>query len=125
MPIVAAASALLAGLAIGWFLHAAHSRTEPALYHQLTFRRGTIRSARFTPNGQSVVYGAAWEGKPTELFITSPESPQSRSLERHGDELMSISSTGDIALLTNVHRHRDLHPGGNAGSDAHQRRRPS
>ncbi len=100
--IVAAASALLAGLAIGWFLHAAHSRTEPALYHQLSFRRGTIRSARFTPNGQSVVYGAAWEGKPTELFITSPESPQSRSLQRHGDELMSISSTGDIALLTNV-----------------------
>ncbi len=68
----------------------------------MTFRRGTIRSARFTPNGQSVVYGAAWEGKPTELFITSPESPQSRSLQRHGDELMSISSTGDIALLTNV-----------------------
>jgi Tol biopolymer transport system component/predicted Ser/Thr protein kinase len=100
--ILAAASALLAGLAIGWFLHAAQSRTVPPIYHQLTFRRGTVRSARFTPNGQSVVYGAAWEGKPTELFITSPESPQSRSLERHGDELMSISSTGDIALLTNV-----------------------
>jgi eukaryotic-like serine/threonine-protein kinase len=100
--LVAAASALLAGLAIGWFLHAAQSRTVPPLYHQLTFRRGTIRSARFTPNGQSVVYGAAWEGKPTELFITSPESPQSRSLERHGEEIMSISSTGEIALLTNV-----------------------
>jgi Tol biopolymer transport system component len=68
----------------------------------LTFRRGTVRSARFTPNGQSVVYGAAWEGKPTELFITSPESPQSRSLQRRGEELMSISSTSDIALLTNV-----------------------
>jgi eukaryotic-like serine/threonine-protein kinase len=100
--IVAAASALLAGLVLGWFLHAAHSRTEPAIFHQLTFRRGTVRSGRFTPNGQSVVYGAAWEGKPTELFITSPESPQSRSLERHGEELMSISSTGDMALLTNV-----------------------
>src|SRR3984885_14588644 len=100
--IVAAATALLAGLAIGWFLHAAHSRTEPAIYQQLTFRRGSVRSARFTPNGQSVVYGAAWEGKPPELFITSPESPQSRSLDRHGEELMSISSTGDIALLTNV-----------------------
>jgi len=100
--IAAAGTGLLAGLALGWVLHALHSRTEPAIYHQLTFRRGTVRSARFTPNGQSVVYGAAWEGKPTELFITSPESPQSRSLERQGDELMSISSTGDIALLTNV-----------------------
>jgi eukaryotic-like serine/threonine-protein kinase len=100
--IVAAASALLAGLAIGWFLHAAVSRTVAPIYHQLTFRRGKVRSARFTPNGQSVVYGAAWEGKPPELFITSPESPQSRSLERHGEELMSISSSGEIALLTNV-----------------------
>jgi eukaryotic-like serine/threonine-protein kinase len=100
--IAAAAAALLAGLALGWFLHAANSRTELPIYRQLTFRRGTVRSARFTPNGQSVVYGGAWEGKPTELFITSPESPQSRSLQRHGEELMSISSTGDIALLTNV-----------------------
>jgi serine/threonine protein kinase/dipeptidyl aminopeptidase/acylaminoacyl peptidase len=100
--IAAAGAALLAGLAVGWFLHAANSRTELPVYRQLTFRRGTVRSARFTPNGQSVVYGAAWEGKPTELFITSPESPQSRSLQRHGEELMSISSTGDIALLTNV-----------------------
>ncbi len=100
--IAAAAVALLAGLALGWFLHAANSHTELPVYRQLTFRRGTVRSARFTPNGQSVVYGAAWEGKPTELFITSPESPQSRSLQRHGEELMSISSTSDIALLTNV-----------------------
>ena len=98
----AAAAALVAGVAVGWFLHAAHTRTVPPVYHQLTFRRGTVRSARFTPNGQAVVYGAAWEGKATELFITSPESPQSRSLDRHGEELMSISSTGDLALLTNV-----------------------
>ena len=98
----AIAAALIAGAAIGWFVSAARSHTTPPLYHQLTFRRGTIRSARFTPNGQSVVYGAAWEGKPTELFITSPESPQSRSLDRHGEELMSISSAGDIALLTSV-----------------------
>ena len=100
--IAAAGAALLAGLVLGWFLHASQSRTVPPTYQQLTFRRGAVRSARFTPNGQSVVYAAAWEGKPTELFITSPESPQSRSLERHGEELMSISSTGDIALLTNV-----------------------
>jgi serine/threonine protein kinase len=100
--LLAITAALIAGAAIGWFVHAARSHVTPPLYHQLTFRRGTIRSARFTPNGQSVVYGAAWEGKPTELFITSPESPQSRSLDRHGEELMSISSTGDIALLTSV-----------------------
>ena len=101
--VVAVGAALLAGLVLGWFLHASQSHTVPPIYHQLTFRRGAIRgSARFPPNGQSVVYGAAWEGKPDGLFITSPESPQSRCLERHGEELMSISSIGDIALLTGV-----------------------
>lgn len=90
---------LLGGSAAGWLLSASRHSNSQAVYHQLTFRRGTIRSARFTPNGQSVVYGASWEGKPTELFITSPESPQSRSLGRTGDEIMSISPSGEIALL--------------------------
>ena len=67
-------------------------------YHQLTFRRGTIRSAHFTPNGQSVVYGASWEGSPIDLFITSPESPQSRSLNLGGSALLAISSTGEMAV---------------------------
>jgi eukaryotic-like serine/threonine-protein kinase len=100
--LAAIAAALAAGAAIGWFVSAARNKVVPPIYQQLTFRRGTVRSARFTPNGQSVIYGAAWEGKPTELFITSPESPQSRSLDRHGEELMGISSTGDIGLLTSV-----------------------
>lgn len=103
--VLAAASAaiLAAGALLGWFLHPQSKQAAPAVYQQLTFRRGTVRSARFTPNGQSMIYGAAWEGKPTELFITSPESPQSRSLDLHGEELMSISSAGDVALLVNVH----------------------
>ena len=100
---IAATGALAAGAVIGWFLHTAPKSSPPPVYQQLTFRRGTVRSARFTPNGQSMIYGAAWEGNPTELFITSPESPQSRSLELHGEELMSISSGGDVALLVNVH----------------------
>jgi Tol biopolymer transport system component len=100
---MAATGAIIAGAVIGWFLHMAPKSLPPPLYQQLTFRRGTVRSARFTPNGQSMIYGAAWEGNPTELFITSPESPQSRSLELHGVELMSISSGGDVALLVNVH----------------------
>jgi len=99
LPWLVALATLLIGSTAGWYLSASRSSNSQAVYHQLTFRRGTIRSARFTPNGQSVVYGASWEGKPTELFITSPESPQSRSLGRTGDEIMSISPSGEIALL--------------------------
>jgi len=73
-------AALIVGIAAGWLLRGKLTVVEQPSYHQLTFRRGTIRSALFTPNGQSVVYGASWEGSPSDLFITGPESPQSRSL---------------------------------------------
>ena len=93
-----ACAVLILGAAAGWFLRADWMPMSQPLYHQLTFRRGTIRSAHFTPNGQSVVYGASWEGSPTDLFITSPESPQSRSLNLSGAALLAISSSGEIAV---------------------------
>ncbi|HKN16600.1 MAG TPA: protein kinase [Candidatus Sulfotelmatobacter sp.] len=93
-----ACAALVLGAGAGWFLHASWMPMSQPLYHQLTFRRGTIRSAHFTPNGQSVVYGASWEGSAIDLFITSPESPQSRSLNLAGAALLAISSSGEIAV---------------------------
>jgi eukaryotic-like serine/threonine-protein kinase len=93
-----ACAALILGAGAGWFLRASWMPMSQPLYHQLTFRRGTIRSAHFTPNGQSVVYGASWEGSPIDLFITSPESPQSRSLNLGGAALLAISSSGEIAV---------------------------
>jgi eukaryotic-like serine/threonine-protein kinase len=93
-----ACAALVLGAGAGWFVRASWMPVSQPLYHQLTFRRGTIRSAHFTPNGQSVVYGASWEGSPIDLFITSPESPQSRSLNLAGAALLAISSTGEMAV---------------------------
>ena len=90
--------ALFLGVGAGWFLRAGWMPASQPSYHQLTFRRGTIRSAHFTPNGQSVVYGASWEGSPIDLFITSPESPQSRSLNLGGAALLAISSSGEMAI---------------------------
>jgi Tol biopolymer transport system component len=72
--------------------------TEPPVYHLLTYRRGTIRMARFAPDGQTIVYSAAWEGKPFDIFTTRVGSPESRSLGVTGAEILAISSTGEIAL---------------------------
>jgi Tol biopolymer transport system component len=71
----------------------------PAIYSQLTFRQGRIFSARFTPDGETVVYGAAWEGSQTELFLARPGSPESRALGLQSAEILSISSTGEMAVL--------------------------
>jgi len=92
---------LVLGAAAGWFLRGTWVPALQPSYHQLTFRRGTIRSAFFTPNGQSVVYGASWEGSPIDLFITSPESPQSRSLSLQGAALLAMSSSGEMAVSLN------------------------
>src|SRR6266481_5786986 len=84
--------------AAGWYFGSRGSQTPLPVYRQLTFRRGTIRSARFAPDGQTIVYSAAWEGNRVEVFTTRPESPQSRSLGLGGAEILAISSTGEMAV---------------------------
>ena len=57
-----------------------------------------MRSARFTPDGKTVIYSAAWEGSHWRLFSTRPESPQSREMDPPGADVLAISSTGEMAL---------------------------
>jgi len=72
---------------------------SPPTYQQLTFRGGTIRQARFAPDGKTIMYSAAWEGNPVELFTTRPESPESRPFGLNGAEVLSFSVNGEMAVL--------------------------
>ncbi|HEV2495552.1 MAG TPA: protein kinase [Terriglobia bacterium] len=98
---------LAAGLAIGTLvLHRSPAPAALPMYHPLSFRRGIVRSARFAPDGQTVVYSAAWEGTPLQLFTTRPESPESQALEPAGAEVLSISRNGELALSLKSHESR-------------------
>ena len=96
--------ALAAGLAIGAFLPAALRRpASPACYTQLTFRRGAILSARFAHDGQTVVYSAAWDGQPAQVFATRIEMDNestSRGPRPLGLEgvVLSVSSQDEVAV---------------------------
>ena len=79
------------------------SSISPPTYHQLTFRGGTIRMARFAPDGKNIVYSAAWEGNPIELLVTRPDSPESCPFGLSKAEVLSISSEGEMAVLLNSH----------------------
>ena len=92
------AAALVVGLLAGALLFRRTGQAELPTYHPLAFRRGIVRSARFTPDGKTVIYSAAWEGKPLALFSARPESPQSRELDPPGADVLAISSTGEMAL---------------------------
>ena len=64
----------------------------------MTFRRGNLLSARFAPDGQTVVYSAAWEGKPAELFSVRTDSMESRPLGIERADVVSVSSQGELAV---------------------------
>jgi eukaryotic-like serine/threonine-protein kinase len=94
-------AALLLALALpGAFLLGRHSggRRLPS-FQQLSFRRGYVWSARFAPDGQTVIYSALWENKPSELFTTRPETPESRPLGLADMGVLAISRSGELAVL--------------------------
>ena len=67
-------------------------------FKRLTFQRGTIMRARFTPDGHSVVYGGAWEGRPVEVYWMHLGSPEARSIGAVGSDLYSVSPSGELAV---------------------------
>jgi DNA-binding winged helix-turn-helix (wHTH) protein/Tol biopolymer transport system component len=77
------------------------TRGEPE-FTRMSFGRGLIMSARFAPDGQSVVYGAAWDGKPFRLFLARSGNADALALNADG-EVLSISRSGEMAVL--LHRH--------------------
>jgi Tol biopolymer transport system component len=70
----------------------------PPSFRQLTFRRGEILSAHFAPDGTTVVYSAAWDGKPVEVFVRRLESPEARPFGLAGAEVLSIAKSGEMAV---------------------------
>jgi serine/threonine protein kinase/Tol biopolymer transport system component len=74
---------------------------SPPTYRQLTFRRGSIRSARFAPDGQTILYSAAWQGSPVDVFTARPEAPEARSMGLSRTQLVSVSSASEMAVLLN------------------------
>jgi eukaryotic-like serine/threonine-protein kinase len=94
-------AALAAVFWAGWSLRP----TSSPSFKPLTFRRGTVTAARFAPDGQNVIYSAAWEGNPhPELFSTRIDGVASRPLEIGDADLLGISPQGEMALLQHWRR---------------------
>jgi len=92
-------AALIVGVAAGlWFGGRTASGPVPT-FRELSFRRGALYAAKFAPDPRSAVYSAAWEGNPQAVFISSPNSTESRDLSLPDSEVLAVSSGGQIALL--------------------------
>jgi Tol biopolymer transport system component len=76
-----------------------HRASGSASFRRLTFRHGAVQSARFAPDGKTVVYGAAWDGRAPELYSVRTDSIESRPLGLERADVLSVSSKGDLAVL--------------------------
>jgi hypothetical protein len=94
---VAGLAALAGMLFLGRRIERAH--TSSPRFRQLTFRGAGIGSARFAPDGRTIVFSSQTEGKPPELFALRLDSPETRSLGLPPSHVLSISSSGQMALL--------------------------
>ena len=72
--------------------------TPQPTFQRLTYRRGTIHSARFAPDGQTIFYTGEWGAAPMEILSTRADSAGARSLAMTTTELLSISTTGEMAV---------------------------
>src|SRR5262249_37494596 len=89
LPAVAAVSALAA--------RRLSERPEP-VFHQLTFRRGYVQNARFSADGRSIVYSAAWDGAPLKVHLKQPESPEPAVLDLPSANVLAVAASGELAL---------------------------
>lgn len=83
---------------LGLFVGQAWGHCPHPSLRRLTFRQGLIRNARLSPDGQEVLYSAAWSGAPLQVYLTRPDSPESRPLDLPEADLLGLSRSGELAL---------------------------
>ena len=94
---IAALCALAAG---GAFILGSREHPQPH-FTNVTYRLGTLQSARFSSDGRTIVYSGAWEGDLPQISIARVGSPESRLMGIPSAAVASISSSDELAVLLN------------------------
>ena len=101
-PILVAAALIGAGLlGLSFFLGRNSAKVVFPTFTQLTFRRGSIYTARFTSDGQGIYFSATWNGNPVDIYSMRAESPNVQSLGVPNTQMLSVSPAGEMAVLLN------------------------
>jgi len=94
---LALAALAVAAIGVAAFFALRSAPAQPDVL-QLTYRRGTVHSARFTPDGQTVVYGAAWDGAPTKIFQQRLDGGDAVPAQLPDADVLSVSPGGEMAI---------------------------
>jgi serine/threonine protein kinase/Tol biopolymer transport system component len=93
--------AIVLALTLGLLVRSWFARGQPTQvrFSPVSFRPGTIYSARFAPDGQTILYTAALEGGMPDLYSVRRDYPDSQPVGLPGAKLLAISSQRQMALL--------------------------
>jgi DNA-binding winged helix-turn-helix (wHTH) protein len=89
---------IMALAAASVFFRNGWSHPEP-LFHQVTFRKGSVAEARFTPDGGNIIYSADWNGSGSRVYQADLVSPEARDLGFENAWLASLSPTAEMAVF--------------------------
>jgi Tol biopolymer transport system component len=97
--LAAVAAVIAAGALAMLAFSASHVALEPTIT-EVTYRPSAIFRAAYGPDGKTIVYSAATEGNEPRLYVLRPETPQPQAFGEPGTHLLSVSSQGELAVLT-------------------------
>ncbi len=89
---------MIAVAAAATFLTITRSNPAPS-FHQVTFRKGSVANARFTPDGGNIIYSAEWNGAASRAFLADLVSPEARDLGFENATLASLSPAAEMAVF--------------------------
>jgi serine/threonine protein kinase len=90
----------LAATAIALFVSRVGNKTDQHFnFTPITLKPMSIGTARFMPDGKTIVFGAAQSTDTTQVFVIRPEYPEPQPISEPGVDLLSVSSQGELAVL--------------------------
>lgn len=72
--------------------------SPPPEFRQVSFRKGQVVSARFAPDGQTVLY-TLQNGAGRRVYASSLFGPESREIAGAEGSIVSVSKSGEMALI--------------------------
>jgi serine/threonine protein kinase/sugar lactone lactonase YvrE len=94
-----AAALLVAAAAL--FIGKSSVKAEPVKFTRLTYARGSISNARFSSDGQTIIYSAQFGNDPMQVYSVRSDYPQSVRVDLPVAAFFSLSRHGDLSLALN------------------------
>jgi eukaryotic-like serine/threonine-protein kinase len=101
---LAAAGLLAIGGFFGWRTIIVKRKATGSQFHQLTYRRGSLEDARFTADGQNIIYTAAWDGSEPEIYTVGANAIGGHALGIKNARLLAVSSRGELAVALSLQK---------------------